>query len=146
MLNGVELGQAIARAIELKIASGAIKSKSEIALHFGIKTPSIYDWINKGSISKEKLPELWRYFSDVVGPDHWGLGDWPSGLMGTPSSCAEARADPPPSVLSHKHKILLDLFDGLTEAQQNETIRNLKTTKQLNDSIIEELTQRRKRA
>lgn len=29
----------------------------------------------KGSISKEKLPELWSYFSDVVGPEHWGLGD-----------------------------------------------------------------------
>ncbi|CAK0773291.1 Phage repressor protein [Gammaproteobacteria bacterium] len=145
MLNGVELGQAIARAIELKIASGAIKSKSEIALHFGIKTPSIYDWINKGSISKEKLPELWRYFSDVVGPEHWGLGDWPSGLLGDKSSVAkteEGRA----FVLTARQQALLDLFDGLTEAQQVEAIRNLQATKQQNDAIIEELSRRRKRA
>lgn len=77
MLNRKELGQAIAKAIDLKIASGAISSKSEVARHFNIKLSSIYGWIDRGSISKDKLPELWRYFSDVVGPEHWGLADWP---------------------------------------------------------------------
>jgi SOS-response transcriptional repressor LexA len=73
MLKGKELGAAIKRAIEMKIASGNAESKAEIARHFDIKPPSIFDWINKGSISKDKLPELWRYFSDVVGADHWGI-------------------------------------------------------------------------
>jgi hypothetical protein len=73
MLKGKQLGDAIKRAIELKIASGAVRSKSEIARHFGIQPPSIHDWINKGSISKDKLTELWRYFSDVVGMEHWGI-------------------------------------------------------------------------
>lgn len=73
MLKSKELGRAIEQAIKLKIASGAAKSKTEIAIHFGIKPPSIYDWINKGSISKDKLPELWTYFSDVVDLTHWGI-------------------------------------------------------------------------
>ena len=77
MLSGKELGRAIEQAIEKKLSAGSAKSKAEIARHFKIKPPSIYDWINKGSISKEKLPELWNYFSDVVSPDHWGLQGYP---------------------------------------------------------------------
>ncbi len=73
MLKGKELGAAIDKAIRLKLASGAVKTKTEIAAHFQIKAPSIYDWIKKGSISKDRLPELFNYFSDVVGPDHWGI-------------------------------------------------------------------------
>lgn len=77
MLNGTDLGAAIKAAIEKKIASGAAASQAAIARHFNVKPPSIHDWIKKGSISKDKLPELWRYFSDVVGPEHWGLKAWP---------------------------------------------------------------------
>lgn len=77
MLNGTDLGAAIKAAIEKKIASGAVASQAAIARHFNVKPPSIHDWIKKGSISKDKLPELWRYFSDVVGPEHWGLRSWP---------------------------------------------------------------------
>lgn len=73
MLKGKELGTAIGEAIRLKIASGSIVSKADVAKHFGIKTPSIYDWIKKGSISKDRLFALWSYFSDVVGPEHWGV-------------------------------------------------------------------------
>ncbi|HEH1427355.1 TPA: hypothetical protein SGN52_004136 [Klebsiella pneumoniae] len=77
MLSGKELGRAIEQAIDKKLSVGSAKSKAEIARHFKIKPPSIHDWINKGSISKEKLPELWNYFSDVVGPEHWGLAGYP---------------------------------------------------------------------
>ncbi|MCD4596493.1 helix-turn-helix domain-containing protein, partial [Proteus mirabilis] len=76
MLNGKDLGRAIEQAINKKLSSGSVKSKTEIARHFNVKLPSIYDWIKKGSISKDKLPELWSYFSDVVGPEHWGLKEF----------------------------------------------------------------------
>lgn len=82
MLNGKELGRAIGQAIDRKLTSGSVKSKTEIARHFGVKLPSIYDWIKKGSISKDKLPELWSYFSDVVGPEHWGLKELHAPVMG----------------------------------------------------------------
>lgn len=79
MLTGKQLGDAIAVAIKKKLESGAVKSKAEIARHFHVKLPSIYDWVKKGSISKDKLPELWAFFSDVAGPEHWGMPGWPGG-------------------------------------------------------------------
>lgn len=83
MLSGKDLGRAIEQAINKKIASETVKSKAEIARHFKVQPPSIHDWIKKGSISKDKLPELWRFFSDVVGPEHWGLNEYP---IPTPST------------------------------------------------------------
>lgn len=82
MLKGKELGAAVEKAIALKLERGSIRFKKEVSDHFGIKQPSMADWIKKGSISKERLPELWRYFADVAGPSHWGLspGEWPSEL------------------------------------------------------------------
>lgn len=47
-----------------------------MAEHFGVKPPSIQDWVKRGTVDKGKLPALWAYFADVVGPEHWGL---PSG-------------------------------------------------------------------
>ncbi len=68
MLTGEELGAAIAAAIEKKNVK-----KKDVADCFGVKPPSIQDWIKRGTIDKAKLPALWQYFSDVVGPEHWGL-------------------------------------------------------------------------
>ena len=89
MLSGKDLGRAIEQAINKKIASGSVKSKAEVARHFKVQPPSIYDWIKKGSISKDKLPELWRFFSDVVGPEHWGLNEYP---IPTPS-CSDSKRE-----------------------------------------------------
>lgn len=82
MLKGKDFGSAIGEAVQRKLDAGFAKSKAEIARHFGMQPPSLSDWVKKGSVAKDKLPELWRYFSDVAGPDHWGLSasEWPSGL------------------------------------------------------------------
>lgn len=76
MLTGEELGRAIRSAIRMKRVT-----QKAVAEHFGVKPPSIQDWLNRGVIGKEKLPELWRYFSDVAGPEHWGMESWPTFLM-----------------------------------------------------------------
>lgn len=73
MLTGPELGQAIAAAIKLKGVT-----QRAVAEHFGVKPPSVQDWIKRGTIDKARLPGLWQYFSDVVGPTHWGLQEFPS--------------------------------------------------------------------
>lgn len=75
MLTGKELGDAIAAAIRMKEAKDPDFSKAGMARHFGVKPPSVQDWVNRGTIDKGRLQELWRFFSDVVGPEHWGLGD-----------------------------------------------------------------------
>lgn len=73
MLNGKELGAAIASAIQLKIDAGYVSSKASVARELGVEPNVVYGWIRTGSISKERLPKLWEYFSDVVGPEHWGI-------------------------------------------------------------------------
>lgn len=70
MLSGKELGAAIASAIEKKGVT-----QVAVAQHFGIRPPSVQDWIKRGTVSKRHLTELWAYFSDVVGPEHWGITD-----------------------------------------------------------------------
>lgn len=74
MLTGVELGRAIEAAIQQKGVT-----KKALAAHFGIQPPSIQDWVKRGTIDKEKLPRLWAFFSDTVGPEHWGLDRYPTG-------------------------------------------------------------------
>lgn len=85
MLKGKEFGEAIGSAIKMKLERELAASKAEIARHFGMKPPSLSDWVKKGSVAKDKLPELWRYFSDVAGPAHWGMTEeeWPAGLPTT---------------------------------------------------------------
>jgi len=115
MLKGKELGAAIASAIEKKLAIGAVSSKAEIARHFKVKPPSIHDWIKKGSIEKDKLPELWRYFADVVDLEHWGLKSWPhisaqQPQPATASQQTEASSWPAYSMASETTKAAIDLL------------------------------------
>ena len=72
MLTGKDLGSAIEKAIELKDVS-----KAEVARTFKVTPPSVQDWIKRGTIDKSKLPKLWKYFENVVGPEHWGLVEFP---------------------------------------------------------------------
>jgi hypothetical protein len=84
MLKGKEFGAAIGEAIKKKLAKdGGPQSKAEIARHFKMKPPSLSDWVKKGAVAKDKLPELWRYFADVVDYNHWGMtkDEWPAGLV-----------------------------------------------------------------
>lgn len=73
VLHGKNLGQAIEQAIQLKIDSKKIKSKADVARAFQVSAQAIQGWIKTGAIAKEKIPLLWQYFGDVVGPEHWGL-------------------------------------------------------------------------
>jgi transcriptional regulator with XRE-family HTH domain len=68
MLTGEKLGQAIAEAIEKKGIS-----KKAIAERYGVKPPSVQDWVKRGTISKDKLFDLIDYFSDVCDNSHWGI-------------------------------------------------------------------------
>lgn len=68
MLTGKELGEALRTAISKKAIT-----KKAVADHFGVKPQSVQDWINFGRISKRHLNELVAFFSDVAGPEHWGI-------------------------------------------------------------------------
>lgn len=115
MLKGKEFGAAVASAIQMKLDSGAARSKAEIARHFSVKPPSVEDWIKKGAIAKEKLPELWRYFSDVAGPEHWGLSEaeWPAGLSDNASGFREPTSVPPSQKLNDEEMRLVNAYRAL---------------------------------
>lgn len=81
MLTGKELGAAIESA---RLKKGI--SKTKLAGKFGVKPPSVQGWVNFGRIDKSKLMELISYFSDTVGPEHWGFeSDLPEYLKARPA-------------------------------------------------------------
>jgi phage repressor protein C with HTH and peptisase S24 domain len=75
MLTGKKLGAAIASALALKKRG----SQARLADALGIRPPSVSELKETGRIDKSKLPTLWHFFSDVVGPEHWGLERYPWG-------------------------------------------------------------------
>lgn len=83
MLEGKELGAAIAAAMEKKKVGPTV-----LAAAFEIKPPSVSDWKARGCVSKKHLPRLIAYFSDVVGPEHWGLNPAEALIM-APQSAQE---------------------------------------------------------
>ena len=93
MLTGPALGAAIEAARLKKPVS-----KRELAEHFGVKPPSVQDWVRRGTIDKAKLPALWLYFADVAGPSHWGLAAWPVlETLPAPATVKESLTPQPPT-------------------------------------------------
>lgn len=84
MLTGSELGAAIEAARIKKNVP-----KNALAKVFGISAPSVNGWVATGRIDKSKLLEVIRYFSDVVGPEHWGLTSDDADLLKVASSPQE---------------------------------------------------------
>lgn len=68
MHTGKQLGDAIRAAMELK----GVKQQA-VAEAFGVKQSSVSEWLSFGRLHKKHLTRLVDYFSDVVGPEHWGL-------------------------------------------------------------------------
>ncbi|ORL52855.1 S24 family peptidase [Pseudomonas putida] len=91
MLTGPELGAAIEAA---RIAKGV--SKKQLADDFQVKPPSVQGWVKNGRIDKSKLMDVIAYFSDVVGPEHWGLRAGFS-YESIPDITSEPAAEPAPT-------------------------------------------------
>lgn len=61
-------------AEKLKFQMGVRKTKPpELAELCGIKTPSVYDWINYGRIAKKHIPKLAEFFGTPLA--YWLGGD-----------------------------------------------------------------------
>lgn len=68
MFSGAELAAALKSAMAAKRVT-----QDEVAREFGIRQPSVAEWCKFGRIAKKHIPHLVEYFSDQVGPTHWGL-------------------------------------------------------------------------
>ncbi len=86
MFTGPRLGAALREAMRLKGVT-----QQSVAQAFDIKQPSVADWLKHGRVSKKHIPKLVAYFSDAVGPQHWGLpATWasPTDAAPTPDEAA----------------------------------------------------------
>ncbi|MEJ1934490.1 hypothetical protein WDZ92_30200 [Nostoc sp. NIES-2111] len=92
-------------------------TKKAMAEHFGVSPPSIQDWVNRGTIDKSRLPELWNYFSDVADAAHWGLegvrASRPSQKGNAVEQATAAVAVPPGVNLSARAFSLANRLDGI---------------------------------
>jgi hypothetical protein len=68
MYTGPQLGAAIREAMAAKKVTQAAVAKA-----FNVTQPSVSEWLRFGRIGKQHIPLLVSWFSDVVGPEHWGL-------------------------------------------------------------------------
>lgn len=68
MFSGPELGAALRAAMALKGVT-----QQQVADAFGVRQSSVHEWLKYGRVAKSRIEPLVVYFSDVVGPAHWGL-------------------------------------------------------------------------
>jgi transcriptional regulator with XRE-family HTH domain len=105
MLTGKDLGAAIREAMTKK---GVVQS--DVAEAFGIKQPSVSEWLKFGRVSKKHINHLVHYFSDVVGPEHWGLpASWGTG--------GEAPEPPMPDIRDPANAVLRIMAQLTPEAR-----------------------------
>lgn len=101
MLSGPALGAAIKEAMTLKGVT-----QQDVATEFDVLQPSVSYWVRTGRIKKDKLDHLMRYFSNVVGPDHWGLTAF--GDAGVSEDGAEPMPSPRALSLARRLDALVD--------------------------------------
>lgn len=68
MFSGEQLSAALKAAMKAKDVK-----QGDIATAFGISQPSVSEWLKHGRVHKKHISKLVEYFSDQVGPEHWGL-------------------------------------------------------------------------
>lgn len=90
-------------------------SNAEVARAFGVKGPSVYDWLKHGRIGKQHINQLVAYFADVVPPSHWGIEDAPQ-----PGLAKRQIVSVPPvaPAIPADDRAILDLYHGMTPAQR----------------------------
>lgn len=109
---------------------------AQVAEMFGVKPPSVYDWYEHGRIHKKHYPKLVEMSKK---PLTWWMDFPDEGTQIGEEKPTYENEDP-------RHKVLLQLFEGLPAKDQDELIRTLTEKKQHYDSVIEELLTRRNAA
>lgn len=106
----------------------------DVAAVFDVAPPSVYDWYQHGRIHKKHYPKLETWSGKSI---HWWL-DFPQNHHIAGESPAPPYADEDP-----RHKDLIDLFDSLPGAEQNQLLADLREKKEHYDAVIDELLKRR---
>jgi transcriptional regulator with XRE-family HTH domain len=94
MHSGKALGEALRAALTAKGITQA-----QLARDFGVKSPSVNEWLSNGRIHKRHVQHLVQYFSPEVEPSHWGLS---AGSVGVAPGVAD----------------VVKIFEALPESKQ----------------------------
>lgn len=111
-------------------------SKAELARRVKVSGPTVTDW-EKGEIQALDAINMLRICDALDCTPHWlmfGKADHHAGVN-----------DSPGTYLSPRHQKLLDLFDGLTSAQQEQVIIDLDAQKSSNEDLLAQLLARKPR-
>lgn len=127
MYTGKQLGDALKAAMLLKEVQ-----QGDVAAAFGVKQPSVSEWLKFGRIHKRHLTTLVEYFGDVVGPEHWGMPSSWAPTSGDAEDLLPLRDDEPEMIHAYR---LLDADDQadiraqlrqLVAAKHGPTVRLMK--------------------
>lgn len=105
---------------------------AQVAELFGVRPPSVYDWYEHGRIHQRHYARLVEWSGK---PIEWWL-DIPTHSHAAEEAPLYADTDP-------RHKVLLELFEGLPSVEQDQLIKTLEEKKQHYDAVIQELTARK---
>lgn len=109
--------------------------KSELARRVGVKPPTVTDW-ESGEIKRIDADNMLNVCLELDVNPLW--------LMRGRGPMQVGATAPDPPLLTPKQQSVLGYLDGLTEAQQEEIIRELQEKKQLNEELLAQLLARRK--
>jgi len=65
-MSGSNYGQQLGAKIRAALDESGV-TPTALARHFGVATPSVYDWFKTGRIAKERLAELSRFLGKPLG-------------------------------------------------------------------------------
>lgn len=108
--------------------------KSELARRVGVKPPTVTDW-ESGEIKRIDADNMLNVCLELDINPLW--------LMRGRGPMHEGSSAPDHHVLTPKQQSVLGFLDGLTDAQQDEVIRELQEKKQLNEELLTQLLARR---
>lgn len=108
----------------------------DVAKIFDVKPPSVYDWYENGRIHKKHFLTLVEWSGK---PITWWLDFSENTHQAAEEPAFYGSGDP-------RHKVLLDLFEGLPAKDQDDLIRSLTEKKQHYDAVVDELMLRRSAA
>lgn len=136
MLEGPALGHALREAMTRKRVT-----QQQVADVFGVKQPSVADWLKHGRVAKRHINRMLEFFSDVVGPEHWGL---PTGEAShiQPAVVSEQPANYGPELTPLEHELLAALRQ-LPESEQREAANRVMARAEELNRLVETVLAKR---
>lgn len=106
---------------------------AEVAAVFGVKSPSVYDWINFGRMDKKHYATLVKWSGMPI--EYW---------LNIPHQMSRPEGqlvvhEEQPIYMTPRLRTLIELFQAVTRSDQDQLINELQEKRQRYQELIEEL-------